>query len=106
LLSCRCSWLADEIADSRSYACGIAIIGIRLFSGENLLLEDMAHKELGICPQSLDEPLGNAMAIGMAHVIAGLNLVLPYVILLVVTAMARSSGVPDPATRGTIAEHC
>lgn len=50
----------------------------------------MAHKELGICPQSWDEPLGNAVAMGVAYVIGGLIPVLPYVILPAVTAMPVS----------------
>ncbi len=63
----------------RGYAeAEIDIVEKRLFSNPHLLLEDMAHKELGICPQHLEEPLGNALVMGTAYVAGGLVPVLPY----------------------------
>src|SRR3989338_7341580 len=50
-----------EMYRARGYADSeIEIIARRLLSDPKLLLEDMAHKELGIAPQHLEEPLGNA----------------------------------------------
>lgn len=71
----------------------IAILEKRLFSDHKLLLEDMAHKELGICPQSLEEPVGNAGVMGVSYVMGGLVPVLPYLLLPIGTAMWVSVGV-------------
>ena len=68
----------------------IEIIARRLLSDPKLLLEDMAHKELGISPASLEEPLGNALVMGTAYVAGGLVPVLPYLILPMATAMPVS----------------
>ena len=68
----------------------IEIIARRLMSDPKLLLEDMAHKELGISPGSLEEPLGNALVMGTAYVAGGLIPVIPYLTLPVATAMPVS----------------
>ena len=68
----------------------IAIIARRLMSDPKLLLEDMAHKELGISPSTLEEPLGNALVMGTAYVAGGLVPVLPYLTLPMATAMPVS----------------
>ena len=68
----------------------IAIIARRLMSDPKLLLEDMAHKELGISPSTLEEPLGNALVMGIAYVAGGLVPVLPYLVLPMATAMPVS----------------
>ena len=59
-------------------------------SDPKLLLEDMAHKELGIAPEALEEPLGNAVVMGTAYVAGGLIPVLPYLILPMASAMPVS----------------
>src|SRR3989338_1019868 len=71
----------------------IHIIARRLLSDKRLLLEDMAHKELGIFPESLEEPVGNAVVMGCAYVIGGLVPVLPYLLLPLHTAMPVSIAV-------------
>jgi len=68
----------------------IEIIARRLMANPHLLLEDMAHKELGICPAALEEPLGNAVVMGMAYVIGGLVPIVPYLLLPVGPAMPVS----------------
>lgn len=68
----------------------IALIEKRLFSNKLLLLEDMAHKELGICPQTLDEPVGNAIVMGIAYVLGGAVPVLPYLLFPIPVAMPVS----------------
>ena len=68
----------------------IEIIAKRLMSDKRLLLEDMAHKELGISPGALEEPLGNAFVMGTAYVLGGLVPVLPYLTLPMATAMPVS----------------
>ncbi len=55
-----------------------------------LLLEDMAHKELGITHQILEEPVGNAFVMGTAYVAGGLVPTLPYWLLPVQAAMQVS----------------
>lgn len=70
----------------------IGVIAKRLLSDKRLLLEDMAHKELGICPQSMEEPLGNALVMGAAYVAGGLVPVLPYLFLPIPMAMPVSLG--------------
>ncbi|MBI4342907.1 MAG: VIT1/CCC1 transporter family protein [Candidatus Omnitrophica bacterium] len=80
-----------EMYRLRGYAdAEIEIIAKRLMSNPRLLLEDMAHKELGISPQSLEEPLGNAAVMGTAYVAGGLIPVLPYLSLPMATAMPVS----------------
>ncbi|MCG3204635.1 MAG: hypothetical protein KCHDKBKB_01350 [Elusimicrobia bacterium] len=56
----------------------IAMLENRLFSDKNILLEDMAHKELGICPRSMEDPIGNALIMGLAYIIGGMIPVGPY----------------------------
>ncbi|HAM41363.1 MAG TPA: hypothetical protein DDX89_00770 [Candidatus Omnitrophica bacterium] len=56
----------------------IAMIARRLFHNPQLLLEDMAHKELGICPAALEAPAGNAMVMGAAYVVGGGVPLVPY----------------------------
>ena len=68
----------------------IAIIAKRLLSNPKLLLEDMAHKELGIAPAALEEPVGNAIVMGTCYVAGGLVPVVPYLCLPVATAMPVS----------------
>jgi vacuolar iron transporter family protein len=68
----------------------IKIVEKRLFSDKKLLLEDMAHKELGICPGALEEPVGNAFVMGISYVVGGLLPIAPYFILPVKTAMVFS----------------
>lgn len=68
----------------------IAILQRRLLSDKKLLLEDMAHKELGISLERLEEPLGNALVMGTAYIIGGLVPVIPYFVFSVHTAIAFS----------------
>jgi len=82
-----------EMYRSRGYAdAEIEIIVKRLMSNPKLLLEDMAHKELGISPEALEEPLGNALVMGTTYVIGGLVPVVPYLVLPMATAMPLSIG--------------
>lgn len=66
------------------------MIANRLMSNPKLLLEDMAHKELGIAPESLEEPLGNALVMGVAYMLGGAVPVLPYLVLPIGQAMPIS----------------
>lgn len=76
---------------ARGYAdAEIEIIAKRLLSNPKLLLEDMAHKELGIFPAAMEEPLGNALVMGTAYVAGGLVPVVPYLVLPIATAMPVS----------------
>ena len=68
----------------------IEIIAKRLLSDPKLLLEDMAHKELGISPETLEEPFGNAVVMGTAYVIGGAIPVVPYLLWSVSSAMPIS----------------
>jgi vacuolar iron transporter family protein len=68
----------------------IAIISRRLVSDPALLLEDMAHKELGICPATLEEPVGNAVVMGLAYVFGGAIPILPYLLLPFAAALPAS----------------
>ena len=80
-----------EMYRARGYADQeIEIIARRLMSNPKLLLEDMAHKELGIVPAALEEPLSNAVVMGIAYVAGGLVPVLPYILLPIATAMPVS----------------
>lgn len=73
-----------EMYRARGYADNeIEIIEKRLFSNPKLLLEDMAHKELGINPASLEDPFNNAFVMGTAYVVGGSIPVLPYLFLSV-----------------------
>jgi len=56
----------------------IAIMVNRLMSDKRLLLEDMAHKELGICPAALEEPVGNALVMGASYIVGGFVPLIPY----------------------------
>lgn len=68
----------------------IVVISRRLLSNPSLLLEDMAHKELGICPETLEEPMGNAVVMGLAYIAGGLIPVLPYLFLPLAVAVSWS----------------
>lgn len=68
----------------------IAMIERRLFNNPHWLLEDMAHKEHGICPQALEDAAGNALVMGLAYVVGGLIPVLPYVWLPLNAALTVS----------------
>ncbi|MBI4341055.1 MAG: VIT1/CCC1 transporter family protein [Candidatus Omnitrophica bacterium] len=68
----------------------IEIIANRLMSNPKLLLEDMAHKELGIAPDTLEEPAGNAFVMGAAYVIGGSVPIVPYLLLPLHEAMLVS----------------
>ena len=56
----------------------IKMVEKRLFSDKKLLLEDMAHKELGICPAVLENPASNAVVMGLAYIGGGLIPAAPY----------------------------
>ena len=78
---------------ARGYAdAEIEIVAKRLLSDKQLLLEDMAHKELGICPGTLEEPVSNAVVMGVAYILGGLVPVVPYLMLPVASGMAVSIG--------------
>ena len=80
-----------EMYRSRGYEeREIEIIANRLMSNPKQLLEDMAHKELGIAPDALEEPLGNAFVMGTAYVIGGCVPVIPYLVSPLHTAMPVS----------------
>ena len=68
----------------------IHIIARRLFADKRWLLEDMAHKELGIAPNRLDEPLSNAVVMGICYVLGGSVPVIPYLIWPIPVAMPLS----------------
>lgn len=68
----------------------IEIVANRLLSDKRLLLEDMAHKELGISPARLESPGANALVMGIAYVIGGLIPVLPYLFLSIDAALPVS----------------
>lgn len=76
----------------------IKIIQKRLLSDKDLLLEDMAHKELGIVPKSFENPLLNAFFMGTSYVLGGSVPVLPYLFLedlllaMIVSFAATSAG--------------
>ena len=80
-----------ELYRARGYTDDeITIIANRLMSNPKLLLEDMAHKELGIAPGSKEEPVGNAIVMGIAYVAGGVVPVLPYLLLPIATALPVS----------------
>ena len=80
-----------EMYRSRGYAPNeVEIIANRLMSNPKLLLEDMAHKELGIFPDAMEDPLGNALVMGITYVGGGLVPVIPYLMLPISTAMPIS----------------
>jgi predicted membrane protein (TIGR00267 family) len=68
----------------------ITIMVNRLMNDKKLLLEDMAHKELGICPAALEEPIGNALVMGVSYIVGGLVPLIPYFGLSVPTAVPVS----------------
>lgn len=68
----------------------IEMVANRLLSDKRLLLEDMAHKELGISPAKLERPGANALVMGIAYVIGGLVPVLPYLFLSIDAALPVS----------------
>ncbi|MBI4376861.1 MAG: VIT1/CCC1 transporter family protein [Elusimicrobia bacterium] len=69
----------------------IAIIERRLFEDKELLLEDMAHKELGIIPRHFENPVENALAMGLAYMVGGSVPLLPYFLLPLKPAMVLSA---------------
>jgi predicted membrane protein (TIGR00267 family) len=80
-----------EMYRSRGYADEeIEILAKRLMSNPKLLLEDMAHKELGISLEHMEEPLGNALVMGTAYVVGGVVPVAPYLALPLSAAMPLS----------------
>lgn len=68
----------------------ISMMERRLMSDKELLLEDMAHKELGISPAMLEKPAGNAVIMGLAYLIGGLAPTSPYLIWDIPPAMGVS----------------
>ncbi len=68
----------------------IEMIANRLLSDKDLLLEDMAHKELGISAAQMEHPAGNALVMGIAYVVGGLVPVLPYLALSIDAAVPVS----------------
>jgi len=82
-----------EMYQARGYEdAEIEIIAKRLMSNPKLLLEDMAHKELGIHPNVMEDPLSNAFVMGTTYVGGGLVPVLPYLLLPLSTAIPVSVG--------------
>ena len=82
-----------EMYKARGYQdAEIEIIAKRLMADPKLLLEDMAHKELGISTESLEEPLSNALVMGVSYVLGGLCPVVPYLVLPMHLAMPISVG--------------
>ena len=59
----------------------IVIIKNRLLSNRDLLLEDMAHKELGIVPDNMENPVSNGLFMGFSYIIGGSIPVIPYILL-------------------------
>lgn len=71
-----------EMYKSRGYKDEeIEIIKKRLLSDRDLLLEDMAHKELGIVPKKFENPGANATFMGFSYLVGGSFPVVPYLIL-------------------------
>jgi predicted membrane protein (TIGR00267 family) len=68
----------------------IEVMVNRLMSDKKILLEDMAHKELGFCPATLEEPVGNALVMGISYIVGGSIPLLPYFALPVATAVPLS----------------
>ncbi|MBI4227290.1 MAG: VIT1/CCC1 transporter family protein [Candidatus Omnitrophica bacterium] len=68
----------------------IAIIARRLFADKRWLLEDMAHKELGISPARLEEPVSNAVAMGISYLVGGVIPVAPYLFWPMAVAIPAS----------------
>jgi len=80
-----------EMYRSRGWADHeIEIIANRLMNNPKLLLEDMAHKELGISPEHLEQPAENALIMGLAYIAGGTVPVLPYLLLPLHAAMPIS----------------
>lgn len=73
-------WSPDEIS----------VIERRLMSDKEMLLEDMAHKELGIIPAALEVPTANAAFMGVSYILGGSVATLPYLFLPVSQAMPVS----------------
>jgi VIT1/CCC1 family predicted Fe2+/Mn2+ transporter len=68
----------------------IALIENRLMSDRRLLLEDMAHKELGIVPGGLEDPRANALSMGLSYVLGGSIPLAPYLLLPIEAAWGVS----------------
>lgn len=68
----------------------IAAIERRLMSDARLLLEDMAHKELGVIPDRLERPSGNAAFMALSYIVGGGIPVLPYFFLPISDARVLS----------------
>jgi VIT1/CCC1 family predicted Fe2+/Mn2+ transporter len=69
----------------------IALIERRLMGDKALLLEDMAHKELGFVPDRLDSPGGGAAVMGVAYLLGGAAPVAPYLLLPLGPALIASA---------------
>lgn len=81
-----------EMYRSRGYAdAEIKTIARRLLADKDLLLEDMAHKEHGICPRSLENPMANAGVMGISYALGGGVVLLPYLVLPLSWAVPASS---------------
>lgn len=81
----------EEMYRARGFSeSELPIVVNRIMSNPRLLLEDMAHKELGIIPAAEEQPLRNALVMGTAYVCGGLVPVLPYLLLPIAQAMPVS----------------
>jgi VIT1/CCC1 family predicted Fe2+/Mn2+ transporter len=69
----------------------IVVVERRLMSDKELLLEDMAHKELGVVPGRLESPSGNALVMGVAYVLGGALPAAPYLFLPLPAAVPLSA---------------
>lgn len=80
-----------EMYGKRGYTTEeIAVIERRLMGDRKLLLEDMAHKELGVIPERLEHPRDNAVSMGLSYVIGGSIPVIPFFLLSVDAAQITS----------------
>ena len=75
----------------------IVVIERRLMGDKELLLEDMAHKELGIIPERLESPPGNAAIMGFAYLLGGALPAAPYLFLPLPAAFPASALVTGTA---------
>jgi VIT1/CCC1 family predicted Fe2+/Mn2+ transporter len=84
-------WEVRDMYGKRGYtAQEIGVIEGRLFSNKALLLEDMAHKELGIIPDRLEEPVGNGLVMGAVYALGGLVPLAPYIFMPIKSALPVS----------------
>lgn len=68
----------------------IALIERRLMSDQALLLEDMAHKELGIIPAAMEKPQANAIIMMAAYALGGMIPLTSYLFLSPMAALPLS----------------